>query len=390
MRIRSWKSSLQCVSNETKVAWRIGYPLIAQHLAYQLHTAALRRTGFVAHRSLCVSKCNNRCKNVEEDSEEQNKARGEVCTPGSVTGSSAAHRYSAARRIRGFVSAPGDSSQGKPKPHTEATRCSGPLERIQFIVTCQVLATGESTIKSQPNDASANRLIDTLQTLRAQGPFSVPRAFRTGGNAFRQPIMSVYLGALEFRASNASRFRRLRWGAFVRAPSPQYAARSFSVPDEGKTPLRYSMRHEGRGGGGVILYSRGPQTEQRVYEKQTCSTVGVVIRPEFYKMPTEHKIIPGGQYYKMLAICGLAGHEWQDIWIKPCINPQIPPVHKCCHACNNHKYSSTSEEAELMIVRLISEETVMGVQPKGRISRRFTSKEANPIDGRCSEETVPK
>ncbi|KAJ7090459.1 hypothetical protein C8R44DRAFT_750975 [Mycena epipterygia] len=72
------------------------------------------------------------------------------------------------------------------------------------------------------------------------------------------------------------------------------------------------------------------------------------------------------------------------------INPQIPPVHKCCHACNNHKYSSTSEEVELLIVRLISEETVMRVQPKGRLPCRFSSEEANTMDGCCSEATVPK
>ncbi|KAJ7083544.1 hypothetical protein C8R44DRAFT_753402 [Mycena epipterygia] len=59
-------------------------------------------------------------------------------------------------------------------------------------------------------------------------------------------------------------------------------------------------------------------------------------------------------------------------------------------ACNNHKYNSTSEKVELLIVRLISEETVMRVQPKGRLPCRFTSEEANTMDGCCSEATVPK
>ncbi|KAJ7879451.1 hypothetical protein B0H13DRAFT_2278852 [Mycena leptocephala] len=54
-------------------------------------------------------------------------------------------------------------------------------------------------------------------------------------------------------------------------------------------------------------HSRSPQAEQRVYGRQTSSTVRVVILTESYKMPTEHNIIPGGQSYKTLAIWGLAG-----------------------------------------------------------------------------------
>ncbi|KAJ7277332.1 hypothetical protein C8J57DRAFT_1223080 [Mycena rebaudengoi] len=49
------------------------------------------------------------------------------------------------------------------------------------------------------------------------------------------------------------------------------------------------------GGGGGILYSRGPQHEQRVYGIQKCRTIRVVIRLEIYKMQTEHNTIPGGR-----------------------------------------------------------------------------------------------
>jgi hypothetical protein len=38
----------------------------------------------------------------------------------------------------------------------------------------------------------------------------------------------------------------------------------------------------------------GPQVEQRVYGRQTSSTVWVVILTDIYQMPTEHNIIPGG------------------------------------------------------------------------------------------------
>ncbi|KAJ7270315.1 hypothetical protein C8J57DRAFT_1065777 [Mycena rebaudengoi] len=68
----------------------------------------------------------------------------------------------------------------------------------------------------------------------------------------------------------------------------------------------------GGGGGGDILYSRGPQAEQRVYGRQACSTcsaVWVVILTDIYKMPTEHHTIPGGQSYKTLANCELAGQS---------------------------------------------------------------------------------
>ncbi|KAJ7606301.1 hypothetical protein DFH06DRAFT_243389 [Mycena polygramma] len=59
-------------------------------------------------------------------------------------------------------------------------------------------------------------------------------------------------------------------------------------------------------GGGGILYSRGPQAEQRVYGRQTSSTVWVVILTESYRMPTEHNIVPGGQ--SRAAVYELAGH----------------------------------------------------------------------------------
>ena len=52
---------------------------------------------------------------------------------------------------------------------------------------------------------------------------------------------------------------------------------------------------------GDLLYSRGPQAEQRVYVRQACSTVRVVILTEAYKMSTEHNIIPGAPSYKTLA-----------------------------------------------------------------------------------------
>ncbi|KAJ7911739.1 hypothetical protein B0H13DRAFT_1875478 [Mycena leptocephala] len=67
------------------------------------------------------------------------------------------------------------------------------------------------------------------------------------------------------------------------------------------------------GGGGGILYSRGPQAEQRVYGRQTSSTVRVVILTDIYQMPTEHNIILGGRTYKTLANCELAG-GWNG-WI---------------------------------------------------------------------------
>jgi hypothetical protein len=52
--------------------------------------------------------------------------------------------------------------------------------------------------------------------------------------------------------------------------------------------------------GGDLLYSRGPQHEQRVYRIQTSGTIGVVILLVIYKMQTEHNTIPGGDQYKTL------------------------------------------------------------------------------------------
>jgi hypothetical protein len=62
-------------------------------------------------------------------------------------------------------------------------------------------------------------------------------------------------------------------------------------------------------GGGDILYSRGPQHEQRVYRRHTSSTIRVVIHLEFCKMSTEHNTIPGDRSHKTLAELRLAGHS---------------------------------------------------------------------------------